>query len=67
MLLCDIEGSQDLDGVGDETIDANAYVNEGDEAVNRLEVKHKDGVAFLFVCDIGDHGEYHEEGADSDD
>ena len=61
VLLCYVEGCEDLHWVADESIDTDATENECDVGVDGLEVEHKNTVAVLLVGAVAYHGEDHEE------
>lgn len=66
MLFCDVESCQDLYWVRDEAIDADAEEDEGDVAVDGLEVQHEDTIAGVLVDDVAEGSEHHEQGDDGD-
>ena len=62
VLLCNVEGSQDLHRVGNEAVDADTDIDDCDVSVDRLEVEDKDGFTVALVGDVCDHCEDHKEG-----
>ena len=62
VLLCNVEGSQDLHRVGNEAVDADTDIDDCDVSVDRLEVEDKDGFTVALVRDVCDHCEDHKEG-----